>query len=163
MSASLFPTIELPNAKAKMEDERTERLRELSWRTRARHAQPRFIEQLPEPLRGSIRFLDLHGTEAHERRFGEIFRANDKEIVADLDERWPQLASLWSPDDEVVLMPAVNQDVGSLVLPFRHLAAHRRTLLDQNHGSLYVSDPDHRRGFSYMAGETENVLVWWPK
>jgi len=146
-----------------MSDEGKRRLRELSWRTRARIAQPRFIETLPESLRTEIRFLDLFATEEHKRRFGEIFRMTEEEIVADLEEKWSELAALWSSDAEVVLMPAVEQDVGCLVLSFGHLADHRQTFLSQNHGSLYVSDPDLRRGFSYMRGETENVLVRWPK
>jgi hypothetical protein len=144
-----------------MSDERQARMRELAWRSRARLAQPAFLEGLSDAVRAQVRFLDLDATEEHERRFSEMYLRHQGTAVADLDQAWPDLSALWRGDDEVVILPPTDQAVGCLVLPFRLLASHRAHFLKRNHGALYVSDADVRRGFSYMPGETENVLVRW--
>jgi hypothetical protein len=146
-----------------MTSERKQRIRELAWRTYVVRERPVFLARLPGNPVPSIQFLDLDETKRVGRLFSESVDSAPEVKVRDFAERWPEISSLWDRGENVLWLPITNWEIGYVLLPFGYLADHIDFFLGEDGGNLHVADPDLRRGFSYLSGEMENVLQWWPR
>jgi hypothetical protein len=143
-----------------MSEERRARIEELAWRNHARAMRPRLLTTLPGGQSAPVTFLDFMQTTEHSSAFREAAALAPSELVDGLEDCWPKLAGLWGADERVVVLPDL-ENVGALALPFGYISENRAILLARGKGALYVADGDLRRGFAFLAGETDNEFRRW--